>query len=1180
MSFAQIATTTATLSGMVEDQTGAVIPKATVTLSSSEKGINRSYTTDAAGRYSFNQLPPSTYTLTVKGKGFESYQQAGIRLNAGTSASQDVHLTVGAESESVTVTADASQLNADNSNIATEIGSKEIVELPLNMRNIFALATLNSSVQNSSESQQLLGGGGLSTDNADQDISFLNFGGGFFGTSAFLLDGSWDTDPQWGGVIYTPSPDAVQEFKVQNNSFTAQYGWSTGNVINVVTKAGTSKFHGSAYEFYRNADLDANLWFSNHNHMPKNSLSRNQTGVSAGGPLYLPGLYRQRDKTFIFGLFERNLVTTPTADTYTVPDDKFRDGDFSEILGAPIGKTDALGRTILAGQIYDPRSSRAITAGEVDSRTGLVANKTGYIRDPIPGNILQNLPGYVPDKIGAKLLSYYPEPTKAGLSNNKFASGSAPAESKEYLIRVDHNINDHSNAYFRYSYKQEYKTGEANDWGDNVAGPGNTRPNSRWSMAAGISEIFSPTFTMNVMTGVQIWHESSINQSAGFKPSTIGLPAYLDTNSPVFPVVNVGSQSNLGPIQGQYTVNHGPVGTVSVDLIKLAQKHTISFGFSGVELQDDDKNTYGTNLSFGGSFTSGPDPQNGNGAASGNGVAQMLLGVLDGGSAGTPYNPAVASHYLGGYIQDDWKPTKHFTLNMGIRYEVQTPVTYRHNVGSIFNPDVMNPISYAVGQPYKGALQFLTDRNRYSYDPVYTNAAPRMGFSEQFRPNAVLHGGYGIFYPPSMTCCFEADSDGFSATTSVQSTLPSLAAGTLPNPAVTTSNPWPQGYVQITGSSLGEYQQLGFNASSNFRHRPSPYVQQWTLGLQYAFTPNDQLDVNYVGNRGIRMTAAYMNRDQLDPKYLSLGTSYLYSQVQNPFYGHILNASCGGNSVNQPTVNASQLLKPYPQYCYVQENDANVGFSDYNALQVAFNHRISKGLTAMVSYTYSKFLDNVEGNQSWAYAGNAGPANFYNMAAEKSVDGGDIPQSLVVNYTYKIPVGRGKLFGGAMGKALDAVIGGWELTQVATFKGGIPLHISGSDIDSFGGNPRPDRVPGVSLHVPHPNINEWFNTAAFKFAEYGTFGNTPRYFSDLRGPKYQNWDTNITKNWKLPHEMSVQFRGEMYNTFNHPNFYSPSNTGYSGCDPNADASCSNSSYGAITQAFPSRTIQLAGKFYW
>jgi hypothetical protein len=1182
---AQLATTTATLSGAVTDSSGALVPQASVTLASSETGIKRDFTTDATGRYTFSQLPPGGYSLTIRAKGFEAYQQNGIILNPADSATQNVTLTVGAESQSVTVTADASNLNTDNSNVAANIDAKEIVELPLNTRNIYGLTTLNSSVNNTSEGQMLLGGGSNSTDNADQDISFLNFAGGFFGTSAFLLDGTWDTDPEWGAVIDVPSVDAVQEFKIQNNSFTAQYGWSTGNVVNVVTKSGTNSFHGSAYEFYRNQGLDANQWFANHNGTPIAKLSRNQTGASAGGPLYIPGIYKQREKTFVFGLYEHFTVSTPTIATYTVPDANFLGGNFSEILGPQQG-VDDLGRPVYAGQIYDPRSAHLIINGQ----GGAVNNDghcatTCYIRDPIPGNILANLTGYSPDAVGAKLLSYYPKASKSGLSNNLIVSASAPATSDEYLIRADHNISNSSRAYFRYSYKKESKTGSADNWGSDPAGPGNNRPNNRWGMWAGLSQVFSPSFTMNITAGVQLWHETSDNQSFGFDPSgQLGLPAYVSQNDPLFPIVNVGSQSNLGPggNDQQAVTNHGPIGTVAFDFIKLRGKHTLNFGFMGVEQVDSQHNYFQDTLQFNGAFTTGPNPSAGSSVASGNGVAEMLLGTLDSASIGSTYNPLVSNHLFGEYLQDDWRPYHNLTLNLGLRYEIQTPDTYRHDEASIFNPNVLNPISYSVGTPYLGALQFLGPGNRYAYNPNYDNWAPRLGLSYQVAQKAVIHAGYGIFYPQGVTCCFPGDQNGFSAITFANT---SLNGGINPNPSISTSDPWNGNYNPISGNSKGEYQQLGSGTNSVFRSRRSPYVQQWLLGVQYAITPSDSLDVNYIGNRGTRMVTAGLNHNQLNPQYLAMGTTALQAPVANPFYGHITSSSCSGLSLANATIPEYQLLSPYPQFCNssVSEVDAPVGFSDYNALQVTYNHRISKGLTAIISYTYSKFLDNVEGNQSWSYNGNSGPANNYNLAAEKSVDGSDIPHSLVASYVYQLPIGRGKTVGSGMNRAVNAVVGGWEISGISTFKTGIPISISGNDISTFGGNPRPDNTG--NLHVAHPGIQEWFNTGAFHYAQLAsdggnTWGNSPRFFSNLRGPRYQNWDISLDKNWVFKDNLRAQFRFESYNTFNHPNFYSPSGTGYSGCDPNADPSSCPSNFGQITNTFPSRNIQLAGKFYW
>ena len=243
---AQLVVTTAALQGTVTDPTGAIIPQSTVTLASAENGISKTYVTSSAGRYIFSQLPASTYQLTIRATGFKDYIQKGISLDPGQSAEIDVRLTIGGVEEQVIITSEAPLINTADANISNNIDGKEIVELPLNLRNVFGLVTLNSSVNNSSQAQMTLGGGGNTSDNADQDISFLNFAGGFFGSTAFMVDGVWDTDISWGGVIYVPSPDAVQEMRIQNNTFTAQYGWSTGNVVNVVTKSGSGKFHGES----------------------------------------------------------------------------------------------------------------------------------------------------------------------------------------------------------------------------------------------------------------------------------------------------------------------------------------------------------------------------------------------------------------------------------------------------------------------------------------------------------------------------------------------------------------------------------------------------------------------------------------------------------------------------------------------------------------------------------------------------------------------------------------------------------------------------------------------------------------------------------------------------------------------------------------------------------------------
>src|SRR5438094_3803257 len=373
----------AAFSGSVSDSSGARVSNATVVLTSVEKGITRTFKTDSEGNFSFALLPASTYTLTVSAPGFKTAKQEGITLEVGQSASQAVMLTIGSV-EQIEVTAEAPLLQTDNANVGAEVSTKQVTELPLNPRNVFNFVELNSSVNNLSQRQTISSGGQQGS--ADQDVSFFNFGGGYFGTTAFLLDGSWDASEGWGGVIYVPSPDNVQEFKVQQHSFTSQYGWSTGNVINVVTKSGGSQLHGDMYEYLRNGKLDANSFFNGISNTPKPNSHRNQFGFSVSGPVYIPGLYKQRNKTFFFFNYEGHRENDPlTAPLSTTPIGAFRTGDFQALLGSNIG-TDALCRPVLAGQIYDPFTTRSVTAtcNVVDPNgPGISVGQTVLIRDPL-----------------------------------------------------------------------------------------------------------------------------------------------------------------------------------------------------------------------------------------------------------------------------------------------------------------------------------------------------------------------------------------------------------------------------------------------------------------------------------------------------------------------------------------------------------------------------------------------------------------------------------------------------------------------------------------------------------------------------------------------------------------------------------------------------------------------------
>ncbi len=1167
---AQDLTTTANLVGTVADSTGAVVPNATVKITGTENGVVRTVQTNGSGGYIVNLLPPGTYNLSVTSAGFKSYEQNGITLSPGQGAKQDVGLAIGSEGEQVIVNSQAPLVDTGDANLSAEIDAKQVVALPLNLRNIISLATLNSSVQNTTQSESLNEGG--SSGKADQDVSFLNFGGGFFGTTAYLLDGVWDTDSTWGAVIYVPSVEAVADFKIQTNQFTAQSGFSTGNVINVETKSGTRDFHGDLFEFLRNSKLDANNYFNNYNGAAKPNFHRNQFGASAGGPIYIPKLLEQRDKAFIFGTYEGLRESSPVNNTFTVPTVAEKSGNFADRLGPQLG-VDALGLPVLTGEIYNPNTGRILTNGTLDTKTGrtiacpasgsIAHPATCFYRDPVANNNLASVPGLI-NPIGAALIKFYPSPTNSGITNNYFASAAAPVTSDEYLIRGDWNVSQSTRIYARFADKHEQKTNspayyDAGYGSSDPGGPGNVRPNDRYSVVAGISHIFNATTAATANVGFHRWNQGGLSQAYPFDQTTIGLPASLNSNSNQFPLVTISNGgSSLGPQQGGFGSGFANVGSVSADLTKTLPKNDLSFGFMDVVLQNNGNGPAETSFNFANDYSSGLiDAQGTSQANTGNGFATLLLGYPDSGSTGLNFHTAPEEHYVGFYAQDNYKATRNLTLTLGTRYELQLPWTERFNRQAYFDYAATNPISSAVGINLPGEEVFSSPGNRHLFTPNLLNVAPRFGFTDQILPKLVLRGGYGLFFPPAAFVGIQA-SPGFNPSTPV---VGSTTNGL--QPGVSLSNPFPTGIRQSSGSSTGGLTDVGFSATTGVPHsRVSPFVQQYSVGLQYAFTANDVLTASYVGNHGDHLLTDNVSRSQINPALVVPGNNFS-TQVANPFYGKITSSGC---ALASPTVPLGQLAQNYPEYCSVAESEAPQGDSYYNALLVDYNHRFHSGLNLLVSYTYSKFLDDTSGTADWAYVGNqSGYRNPYDIKLDKSLDGSDIKHSLVANYIYQLPVGRGQKYASHINRGVDAVIGGWQLSGIVSAKSGFPLAISGNTITPYYSNQHVNEV--ANPYLPGRNIHAWFNTAAFQNSAPFTFGNTTRYQADLRSPGYYNWDSALEKFWNLPNEkFRLQGRAEFYNLLNYANFYAP-DTGIQ----------DGSKYGTITQAFDARDVQFALK---
>lgn len=1145
---AQTRSTTSTLSGTVSDPTDARIPKATVKLSNPDTGISRVFTSTETGEFSFALLPPGTYVLEISAPGFKTMQQSGIVLTGGDSQNLSIKLTVGA-TEQIEVNTTGPLLQTQNANVSTELASKQIEELPLNLRNVLSFATLDSAV-NVQGMRQLLGAGG-SEDTADQDYSFLNFGGGYFGTNLFLLEGGYDTSQDWGGILYVPAPEDTEQVKVTSYSFSAEYGFSTGNVIAISTKAGTHDWHFVADEYIRNQNLDANLYFNNLAGTPRVADHRNQFGIAGGGPLYIPGLYKQRDKTFFFAHYEGLRLNGGLSYGAQVPTAAQLGGDFSGVLTTTSIGTDCLGRTIFAGAIYNPYSLSNCPGG-------------GVVRDPYPGNIIPKtgLGGIDPLANKFATANYWPAPKNPGGGFNFNTTASAPTTSNEWGIRIDQNINANNRIYGQFSNKHEGKVQTGAFYGANdIAGPYVFDPNNRMFGVLGYSKVFSPTL---VMSGTLFFIRNpggNVVQGYPFKPSSLGLPGILDSWTPQFPQIQFGNTFSgagfyapLGATQNSGQATFPKTNqSLTVDVSKTLKSQTISIGYMGVRQNDNGGRLTPTVFNFNNQMTAGPDPSNLSADTTGDALASFMVGAGASGngaagSTGFTAYPAPTYYLHGMYVQDDWKANPKLTLNLGFRYDIQTPVTARHDQQAYFDLHALNPISATTGIPSYGMIVYNSPGDRYLWKPNLNDFAPRVGFAYAITPKLVWRGGYGVYYARnfyggngpnpgySTSGVWTSSSDGIHVTTPL-------------------SQAFQTGLVPVTGNKLGGLTQVGQTPSVVDQHRPDPMTQNFSFGFQFAFAPNDVLDVNYVGIRGRRITLGGMNYGQLDPKYLAMGSALYTVAPTNPYA--VALGKLGLTAPSCPYTTAQSLM-PFPQFCgAVSAQGEPIANNNYNALQASFKHRFGAGLIFTASYTFSKFMSDTGGPEEWGSIngdqGGSSIRNYYNLKGDWSVDGGDIPHSLVLNYVYDLPIGRGKQLGGSMNRVENAVVGGWQLSGITTFQSGFPMAIgSGGNSGSvFGGGQHADLTGadfksgscGGTNGVPSIPVGKkycFFNPKAFKAPADFTFGNAPRYLSNLRAPHYINQDLTLGKWFNFTEKLRGQIAVQMFNALNHPNFGIPS----------------------------------------
>jgi hypothetical protein len=1119
-------TFTATVTGLITDPSEAGIPGATVTVTNTATNEKRTTKTGAEGRYTLPQLLPGPYELTAEAAGFKKLVRQGIRLGGNQSLEVSATLQVGAITEAIEVSSSAALVDSQTADQSTRVETHTLANLPINTRTPFAIVWANAGISEAF----------IDTRNSTGDQNFDRFGmnGGRTESTAILLDGVSDTtSSQWNGLYYSPTLEAVQEVQLVRNSYDTQYSRSGGGVFSIVTKGGSSTFHGGAFEFLRNSLLDSNSFFNNKFGAAKPFFARNQFGGYLGGPIM------KSKRLFFFGSYEGLRQGSPASRTSTVPTALQRQGNFSQTFN-----TDGTLQTI-----YDPFTTQPDGNG-------------GFVRSPFPGNVV---PPSQFDLVGSKILALYPQPNRAGTgftqSNNWFGTGKSVTAIDRYDFRVDWARSEKHTMYFRWSQAWQNGIGLAfPEWG--IADNATSSPNPRGAATFGNTFTLSPTLVVNVLIGHGNWTEQTIPLIHA-SPTQVGMPAsqVSQFHAPnIMPAFNVANYSTLGVGNNGQLFHPERTESLQVNATKQWSQHNIKFGFTMELAYQNGPGDGGwlraPTFSFDQGLTSGPTVLPG-ATTSGNALASLLLGTGSGGSAPYPAPLAEGHHYYGLYVQDGWRISRRLTLNYGLRWEIQGPTTDRYDRFSTFLFTAPSPISVP-GMNLQGAMQFVSSGSRGIWDTNWHDLAPRVSLAYKITDKLVFRTGYGVYFVPSLG---DENPIGFSTNTPWQST----ASGDGIHPGDPISNPFPNGFIPAIGKSLGPATGIGQGISSFLRTHPNGYTQNYSADLQYELSNNMLLELGYSGNQGRKLSLAFQNLhvDQLPSQYLSLGTQ-LNQTVPNPFYGII--PTSAGATLSGPTVPRWRLLVPYPQYTGINMDISTPGaFSSYNALVVRFTKRFSSGLNLIASYQWSKAIDDSSEGQSWEVS-DPGPRDIANWKLERSISAHDIPQALAITMLYELPVGKGKSIGSTMNPVAQAVVGGWQVSGLIRLQDGIPDPMSAPGNGfGFAYNP-PNITSGSDVSIGNPTVGEWFNVNAFSKPAPFTIGSAPRRITQLRQSGVHSADIALMKDFIVREPLRLQFRSEFFNLTNTPQFGAP------------NTSVGSSTFGQVTsQGNSPRQIQFGLK---
>ena len=1133
-----------TLRGVINDSTGAVLPGASVSVTDVATNDTRNVTTDARGSWVLPNLKPGTYRIVVTMDGFKTAALDNVKLDVQGIRDVELQLEVGAAAETVTVSGQAAAVEVTSSTISQTIENKRMVDLPLNGRNPFALAGLAPGVaptsNNGGSSPSISGGRNATSEVAIDGVSNVNAE-----NNVSILD-----------LNYTPSVDAVQEFSVQTNAVSAEFGRLGGGVINLITKSGSNALRFTAWEFARNAKMDATNFFTNRNNGRKPSFKRNQFGGNVGGPI-------NKDKTFFFANYEGLRQESASVQTFTVPLPEWRNGDFSNFRNAQ-------GQLIT---IYDPLTTRADPA-----------NPGQFIRDPFPDN---RIPQNRISPMARAMMAYWPLPNAT--PSNQFtqtgnfsASGVAVSNGDRIDSRVDHVFSDRWRTFVRYSFSDEEGL-PFNSFGNAASSAGGDGPTFTRTHSLSIDNNYTlgPTWVLNVRYGLNRRLVDRLPISAGFDLGSIGFPAnVIDTADAFeFPRVNVQNFQSLGQATFTDLLIAPTTHSLNANATKVWGAHTIKMGadYRKFFLNFTQLFFPSGQISFNNAQWTQRNP-NVTSGTQGAALASMLLGIPSGFNLSHNPDPASASSYFGGYVQDDWKLGRNFTVNLGLRYEFDVPRTERFNRLAYFDENAVSPIAGQVAaNPYfdpsqlRGAVVFMDDSNRQQVDTDYDNISPRVGFAWNFADKTVVRGGYGIFYMPShVQAAGHSGSSGMIGYNTQSDMIVSLDSNRTPFRYI--DNPFPDGFNLPPGNSLGAATNIGLGMGGGtggvFTTNQVPHMQQWNLNVQRELPWNVITEVAYIGSRGtdLLIGESGLQFGQVDPSFLGLGTG-LQEQVANPFFGVITNPS---SPLRFQTVSRNRLLRPFPQYDGVSAFRVPGAKSIYHAITARADKRFANGLSLLVSYTYGQLKDDA--STTVGFLGQAGTQqNAYDRAGDYSISSNDVKYRWVTAFVYDLPFGKDQHWASNAGGVTGALISGWQVNGILTFQSGYPLIVTqgSNNVNLFNPTQRPTWTGNdatLSDLERGEAILQWFDRSQFSTTPAFQFGNTPRVMPDIRSDGIKNLDFSLFKNNRFNDgKWNAQIRIEAFNVLNRTQFNFP------------NTQVDSSAFGTITGAGGARQLQIGLK---